>query len=211
MSGRSVALLASFFLLVSPIVPAGQEPPVNGVHPGSARALESDLPALRVPVRGPSMPVRPFPISAVDANKVSGLARAAGTIFSGTVIRIEHQAPFKGQTIGTVKVTFLVENAFRGATRGRQSTFSEWIGLWQSGQRYRLGERVFVFLYPRSRVGLTSCVSGSMGRFEMDSQGSVLLSAQQVSVFRKDPVLGGRSRVPFSDFASAVRQASEEE
>ena len=36
-------------------------------------------------------------------------------------------------------------------------------------------------------------------------------SAQHLSAFRKDPVLGGKSRVAFSDFALAVRRAGEEE
>jgi hypothetical protein len=113
--------------------------------------------------------------------------------------------------VGVIDITFHVENALRGTTRGRELTVSEWIGLWQSGQRYRVGERVLLFLYPRSKLGLTSCVSGRTGRFELDSQSRVLLSPQQVSIFRKDPVVGGRSQVAFSDFASAVRQASEEE
>ena len=79
------------------------------------------------------------------------------------------------------------------------------------GQRYRVGERVLLFLYPPSKLGLTSCVGGRMGRFTVDPWGRVLLSAQHLSAFRADPVLGGKSRVRFSDFALAVRRASEEE
>jgi hypothetical protein len=50
-----------------------------------------------------------------------------------------------------------------------------------------------------------------MGRFTIDPWGRVLLSAQHLSAFRGDPVLGGKSRVRVSDFALAVRRASEEE
>jgi hypothetical protein len=50
-----------------------------------------------------------------------------------------------------------------------------------------------------------------MGRFTVDLWGRVLLSAQHLSAFRADPVLGGKSRVSLSDFAMAVRQASLEE
>jgi hypothetical protein len=50
-----------------------------------------------------------------------------------------------------------------------------------------------------------------MGRFNLDPVGRVLLSAQQISAFRRDPVLGGKSRVSFRDFALAVQLASEEE
>jgi hypothetical protein len=142
---------------------------------------------------------------------LSSLVRAAGIIFSGTVIRVEPRNRANGQTIATVAITFHVENAVLGSTPGRELTISEWAGLWSSGQRYRVGERVFVFLYPRSKLGLTSSVAGPIGRFALDTRGTVLLSPQHISAFRRHPVLGGKSRVSFSDFALAVRQAHEEE
>lgn len=210
MLGRSVVLLAGLFALISPIVPAGQDTPIPGVQPGSARALNLDVPPSR-PVRIPTRPIRPIAPYPKHGAGLSSLTRAAGTIFSGTVTRVERKAGINGQTIGTVNVTFHIDDTIRGATPGREFTISEWSGLWQTEQPYRVGEHVLVFLYPRSQLGLTSCVSGPIGRFEMDPQGNVLLSPQHLLEFRKDPVLGGRSRVPFSDFASAVRQASEEE
>jgi hypothetical protein len=139
------------------------------------------------------------------------LARAAGMIFSGTVTRIARHPATAGPAIETVAVTFHVQNAIRGVTPGRDLTVSQWIGLWSAGQRYRVGERALLFLYPASKLGLTSCVGGLIGRFSMDPRGWVQFSAQQISAFRRDPVLGGKSRVRFSDFARAVRQASEEE
>jgi hypothetical protein len=113
--------------------------------------------------------------------------------------------------VATVIITFHVENAIRGTSSGQDLTISQWIGLWSSGQRYRVGEKVLLFLYPTSKLGLTSWVGGTMGRFAMDASGGVLLNSQQLSAFRRDSVLGGRSRVPVSDFALAVRRASEEE
>ncbi len=139
------------------------------------------------------------------------IARAAGTIFSGTVTRIERRPATPGQTVETVVITFHIENAIRGVTPGEEFSISQWIGLWSSGERYHVGERLLLFLYPRSKLGLTSCVAGPMGRFNIDAWGRVMLSASQLSVFRRDPVLGGRSRARFSDFALAVRRASEEE
>jgi hypothetical protein len=138
-------------------------------------------------------------------------ASAAGTIFSGSVIKIERHAASSVQPVEIVSISFHVERAIRGATAGEEITISQWIGLWSAGQRYRVGERVLLFLYPRSKLGLTSCVGGQMGRFTVDSWGRVLLSAQHLSVFRTDPVLGGKSRVPLSDFALAVRRAGGEE
>jgi hypothetical protein len=116
-----------------------------------------------------------------------------------------------GQAVGTVAITFHVQTAIRGASAGKSLTITQWIGLWSSGQRYRVGERLLLFLYPRSRLGLTSCVASGMGRFAVDSSGSISLSPQQILAFRTDPVLGGKSRVRLSDFASAVRWAGEEE
>jgi hypothetical protein len=139
------------------------------------------------------------------------IARAAGTIFSGTVIAVARRPPPHGQSLETVVITFHIENSIRGATPGRDLTISQWIGLWSGGQRYRVGERVLLFLYPPSKLGLTSSVGGEMGRFTVDVWGRVLLSAQHLSAFRADPVLGGKSRVTLSDFAMAVRQATLEE
>jgi hypothetical protein len=84
------------------------------------------------------------------------------------------------------------------------------MGVWSGSQRYRVGDRALLFLYPPSKIGLTSCVGGTLGRFHIDPVGRVLLSAQQLSAFRRDPVLGGRSRVSFSDFAHAVERAGAE-
>jgi hypothetical protein len=139
------------------------------------------------------------------------IARAAGTIFSGTVRSITRRPATRGQAVETVAITFHIENAIRGVTPGEDLTISQWIGLWSGGQRYRVGERVLLFLYPPSKLGLTSCVAGGIGRFAVDPGGRVLLSAQHLTAFRSDPVLGGKARVRFSDFALAVRRASEEE
>lgn len=108
-------------------------------------------------------------------------------------------------------MTFHVETALRGTAAGRDLTIHQWIGLWTSGERYAVGERVLLFLYPKSKLGLTSCVGGPLGHFEIERTGRVLLTGQQLSAFRKDPVLGGKSQARFSDFALAVKHAGEEE
>jgi hypothetical protein len=211
MFGRSVFLLAIFLLALSSIDPAGQEKRRPALHANSLAGLERDMPRIRHPIHEPPRFIRPLQPSRSRGSGFSRLARAADTIFSGTVTRIEYQPPINGNAVARVNVTFRVENPVRGAVRGRIFTASEWIGLWQGGQRYRIGERVLVFFYPRSKVGLTSSVGGAIGRFAVDTQGTILLSPRQFYAFRTDPVLGGRSRVSFSDFALAVRQAGEEE
>jgi hypothetical protein len=137
--------------------------------------------------------------------------RAAGTIFSGTVKSVERHPANGGQALDTVAITFHVENAIRGATPGDDVTISQWIGLWASGQRYHVGQRVLLFLYPPSKLGLTSCVGGSMGRFAIDPRGRVWLTPQHLAAFQRDPVLGGKWQVRISDFTQAVQRAGEEE
>jgi hypothetical protein len=139
------------------------------------------------------------------------MVRASGLIFSGTVTAIERRPTTNPQALETVAVTFHVENAIRGAIPGESLTISQWMGLWTSGQRYRVGEHVVLFLYPRSRLGLTSSVAGPMGRFEVDAAHRVLISGQHRAAFRNDPVLAGKSSATFREFALAVKQATVDE
>jgi hypothetical protein len=159
-------------------------------------------------VPNPVLPTRPLPPITVGFPTVT---RGAGMIFSGTVTAIARRPATRGKEVETVAITFHVESAIRGTTPGENLTISQWIGLWSGGQRYRVGERVLLFLYPPSKLGLTSTVAGAIGRFTIDPRGRVLLTARHLAAFREDPVLGGRSSVSFSDFAGAVRRVSEEE
>jgi hypothetical protein len=108
-------------------------------------------------------------------------------------------------------VTFQVEHALRGTTTGQNLTIHEWAGLWTSKEHYRVGERVMLFLYPLSRLGLTSPVAGPMGRFAIDPQGRIKTNVQNISALSADPVIGGKKLVPYADFFHAVRRASGEE
>lgn len=215
MSGRSspCLLALSLFVLV-PCFGAGQTElhrPVPAMIPRVAKAPARYPHPVQPPVTEP-LPIIPrYPVHTPDVNGLNHLVHAAGMIFSGTVLRIEHRAAASGQSVDTVAITFQVENSIRGATPGHRLTISQWSGLWSSGQRYRIGQRVLLFLYPRSKLGLTSVVAGSMGRFDVDQWGYVLLSSRHLSALQFDPVLGGKSRVRFGDFASAIRHASGEE
>ena len=173
MYGRScTCLLAVSVLILAPADSAGQS---GRVAPAPEFAVplppECVEPAADMSnaTPAPSLPITPparhgtigFPL----------IARAAGTIFSGTVTSIARRPATRGQAVETVAITFHIENAIRGATPGENLTISQWIGLWSGGQRYRVGERVLLFLYPPSKLGLTSCVAGEMGRFTHRSVG----------------------------------------
>jgi hypothetical protein len=75
----------------------------------------------------------------------------------------------------TVQITFRIEQAIRGTRAGQILTIREWAGLWNSGQRYHPGERLLLFLYSPSSLGLTSPVGGASGRFTVDSGGSAVI------------------------------------
>lgn len=134
--------------------------------------------------------------------------RAAGIIFSGRVTSIGQSASFSRPDPASTLVTFQVEHAIRGTLAGQNLTIHEWAGLRLSGEHYRIGEHVLLFLYFPSKLGLTSPVAGAMGRFAMNSQGQVVMSAQHVAALAADPMLGGKTVVPYAEFALAVRRAS---
>jgi hypothetical protein len=209
--GRSCACLLAFSFLIP--LPAAVDGQSDRADPGRDFTFPRLPPAtVQPPVPHPVQPYfRRRWLTPPGTFGLPQLARAAGTIFSGTVTAINRRPANAGQSVETVAVTFHVEQAIRGVIPREDLTISQWIGLWSGGQRYRLGERVLLFLYPPSKLGLTSCVGGGIGRFAIDARGRVVLSAQHLSVFQTDPVLGGRSRVRLSDFAWAVRRASEEE
>jgi hypothetical protein len=98
------------------------------------------------------------------------LARDAGIIFRGTVQKIEPVVPAAAAEIGMVRITFLVHDGLRGATRGETLMIQEWDGLWKAGDRYRAGEDLLLFLYPPSaELGLTTTVGGGSGRIDFAS------------------------------------------
>ena len=204
MPGRSGCLLA-LVLTVSAWMFAQGGPSARIAPRSPAEPPSAQVKAGRI-IRPPGTPFVP-----PGVYDLPQLARAAGMIFSGTVTNIELRPATAGQATETVAVTFHVERAIRGATTGHDLTIRQWAGMWSSGQRYRLGEQVVLFLYPKSKLGLTSWVGGPLGHFAVDSAGRVLLTAQHLVAFRQDPVLGGKSRARLSDFALAVRQAAEEE
>jgi len=82
-------------------------------------------------------------------------------------------------------VTFQVEQVLRGPRAGQRFSIREWPGLWVSGERYRVGQGMTLFLYPPSRVGFSSPVDGGAGRFKVDRDGQMQRSSP---LFR----LGGR-------------------
>lgn len=233
MTGTGWRLLAAFLLiLVAALLLRGQDAgdripiptpnatPWSNAGSGAPLSLERD-PVGRYPID--TYPLGPYrvdrdPIGRGPVGRDPGFPRpivfpqvvqAAGIIFSGRVISIARHPGSKGAL--STAVTFKVERAMRGTSAGQNLTIHEWGGLWNRGERYRVGERVLLFLYSPSRLGLTSPVAGPIGRFAIKSGGQVVITPQHIEILRRDPILGGRTIVPFADFSLAVQRSSREE
>ena len=141
------------------------------------------------------------------------LTSSAGYIFAGTVESIVRPTPNKG-AVATVQINFHVEQAMRGVQTGQTLTIREWAGLWTSGERYRTGERVLLFLYPPSKLGLTSPVQGSLGRFSIGSDGRVGIDPLRNRCCAPHPATGnlpqGITRVSPIEFVRFLRAAEKE-
>jgi hypothetical protein len=112
------------------------------------------------------------------------ITRDSGMVFSGVVTQVQRS----NCATGTNQITFRVENAIRGVRRGQTVTIKEWSGLWNNGERYVTGERVLLFLYPKSKLGLTSPVGGRLGRYAVDPAGRVLIGNPQTISPRPVPL-----------------------
>lgn len=101
------------------------------------------------------------------------ISRSAGTIFAGTVLDVE-----KGQRPGwgtpVLQVQFQVDRAIAGARAGQVFTLREWAGAWGTHRPMRRGDRLLIFLYPPSRLGLSSPVGGALGQVRLDPSGKTV-------------------------------------
>lgn len=154
---------------------------------------------------------KPLSAPIVPAN-LQQVARKAALIFTGTVVSVAPVRESGSEAITSVEVTFQVEQALRGLRTGQRYAIREWSGLWVSCPRYRVGQRMMLFLYGPSRVGLTSPVGGSLGRYDVDRSGQVSLPpprAPEATISAK-PIKAGNQHVPIQTFSRAVRQLMEE-
>ena len=149
----------------------------------------------------PVGPPKRFPIgTGTGVGTLAGINRAAGIIFSGRVTAVGRASPLERNSSYTT-VTFRVEHATRGTANGQVLTIHEWAGLWARGERYRVGERLLLFLYSPSKLGLTSPVAGIAGKFSIDPAGRIRLRAENLAALPLEPLLGGRTIIPYAEFA----------
>jgi hypothetical protein len=143
------------------------------------------------------LPIAPAPAGpAPTAPGLLQMWRSAGYIFQGTVVSIVDMVPKTPQDVAVVKVSFRVVQGVRGVRTGQTFTIREWAGLWNGRERYQPGERVVLFLYSPSRLGLTSPVGGHAGRFAVDAEGQMMLNEAQRGLVFGAPVVRPPVRLP---------------
>jgi hypothetical protein len=134
-------------------------------------------------------------------------------IFAGKVIRVEPVRATSSDEVASVQIAVQVEQGLRGARNGETIAFREWAGLWTAGARYRIGQRLMLFLYAPSTLGLTSPVGGRAGQFAVDRDGRIVLSPEQQQAIRvslKPVQLDVKRPVPLRDFTRMVRRMRED-
>ncbi len=123
----------------------------------------------------------------VIAARVLGLqwrqmSRRAGMIFAGTVLSVAAPTAAVDRVVPgaapAVQLSFRVDEAIAGVERGQILTIHEWVGAWAMQRPMSKGQHVLIFLYPLSRLGLTSPVAGPVGQVALDPSGKIASSAQ---------------------------------
>lgn len=154
-----------------------------------------------------AVPVRALPPD------LSEITHRAGMIFVGRVLKIEPVRVAASDEVASVQITFQVEQGVRGARSGETLSFREWAGLWTAGPRYRIGQRLMLFLYAPSALGLTSPVGDRAGEFAVDRDGRIVLTPGQQQAIRISPKpvhLDVKRPVPLREFTRVVRRMREE-
>ena len=146
----------------------------------------------------------------ISAPPLTQVINNSGYIFQGTVTQVQWLPPRNPQDVATVQITFRVSQGIRGVRPGQMFSIKEWAGLWDSNDRYRVGQNVVLFLYRPSKLGLTSPVSGAMGKFVVGTGGLIGLSPVQRIFLSSDPIFGGEFHnnnvIRSRDFTNALRQ-----
>ncbi len=141
------------------------------------------------------------------------IIQSSGCAFAGTVKSVQHVAAARANRIATTRITFHVDDAIRGARTGQALAISEWAGLWSSGEQYRPGEHVILFLYPPSKLGLTSPVRGFAGRFRVGGRGRIVVPPEQRFSLpaQIQARLEENGEIPVAEFARLMRLAQRSE
>ena len=147
-----------------------------------------------------------FPVQRSHPLTAHQMVRDSALIFAGTVLNVDHSTTSSGKEGAITRIRFRVQNAIRGVRFGQVLEIREWGGLWTTGERYQRGENVLLFLYPASKLGLTSPVAGAAGHFRVDK-------SWHMKVGNDTPLPRPVSRqreLTVREFATAIRREAKE-
>jgi hypothetical protein len=131
------------------------------------------------------------------------LSRRAGVVFAGTVLSGRIQTSRTDRGVPFIPLRFRVDRAIAGVQAGQVLTIHEWTGAWSLYAPMRRGEHVLLFLYPPSRLGLTSPVGGPQGQIRLDATGRN--AADRRPVVPAAMQNAARSTAPARDSAGVTR------
>jgi hypothetical protein len=139
------------------------------------------------------------------------LARDSGFVFSGSVLEIHTPRGGNQDVIPTVSVTLHVDRAIVGVHPGEILTIREWVGAWSQHPLHD-GQRVLLLLYPRSRLGLTSPVGGSLGQVALSVRNTVVPPAFVAGIgngppLRRHPGHDAGAEITLPQLERAIRSA----
>jgi hypothetical protein len=145
------------------------------------------------------------------ANRVLGsqwqsLSQRAGMIFAGTVLSSGSQTVRMDRSVAAIELRFRVDRPIAGVDAGQVLTIHEWAGASSGHRPLRRGEHILIFLYPPSRLGLTSPVGGSLGQIGLDSTGQYVAVTHQ-AITQSNRSLPARSLIKVSQLERAIRAA----
>src|SRR5438105_12277862 len=92
------------------------------------------------------------------------ISRVAGKIFTGEVISVAGQRGSKRHPLPILEMKLSVIHGIAGIRTGESLTIHEWNGASSMTRPVRIGEKLLLVLYPKSRLGLTSPVGGAAGQ-----------------------------------------------
>ncbi|MFZ1918133.1 MAG: hypothetical protein WAU58_11205 [Terriglobales bacterium] len=134
------------------------------------------------------------------------LSQRAGMVFAGTVLSERIPTARTDRGVPFIPLRFRVDRAIAGVQPGQVLTIHEWTGAASLHRLMRRGEHVLLFLYPPSRLGLTSPVGGPRGQLRLDATGRNVAEQRPVVAASTQDAVRPNSRSG-SDSANGTRVA----
>lgn len=145
-----------------------------------------------------------------EVPNLHAIVTRSGYVFAGTVKAVVPIKPRHPDGVAVMRITFYVDKGYRGVHTGQTFSIHEWAGLWKNGEHYLPGEHVMLFLFPPSKLGLTSPVPN--GRFPVDPGGRIIIPSPRRP--SSPSHLQGQSppglRISLRDLGLALRRVEQE-